>query len=254
VKIRTLIVDDEALARRSLSSLLETETDFEIVGECADGESALQAIAKREPDVVFLDVQMPGMDGFDLLNELGGERAPTVIFVTAYDQFAVRAFEAQALDYLMKPFRRERFQACLERVRQHLMTREVGRTPPASRLPDRVVVKCGDRLVFVPLDSLDYVRAAANYVRLHVGEAAYEVRERMTDMEARLPRDRFVRIHRSYIVNLAALKELYRAGDGEYLVALRSGRHLPVGPSYTALIRGALLSAQVARFGGTLGI
>jgi two-component system LytT family response regulator len=254
MKVRTLIVDDEALARRSLSSLLDAETDFEIVGECADGKSALAAIAQREPDLLFLDVQMPEMDGFELLGELGRKRAPAVIFVTAYDQFAVRAFEAQALDYLMKPFRRDRFQACLDRVRQHLMAREVGQTPPGSRLPDRVVVKCGDRLVFVPLDSLDYVRAAANYVRLHVGEAAYEVRERMTDMEARLPRDRFMRIHRSYIVNLAALRELYRAGDGEYLVALRSGRHLPVGPSYTALIRAALLSAQMARFGGTLGI
>lgn len=247
-------MDDEALARRSLSSLLDTEPDFEIVGECADGKSALAAIAHREPDLMFLDVQMPQMDGFELLGELGGTRAPAVIFVTAYDQFAVRAFEAQALDYLMKPFRRDRFQASLDRVRQHLARRELGQTPPGSRLPDRVVVKCGDRLVFVPLDSLDYVRAAANYVRLHVGEAAYEVRERMTDMEARLPRDRFVRIHRSYIVNLAALKELYRAGDGEYLVALRSGRQLPVGPSYTALIRCALRSARVARFGGTLGI
>jgi two-component system LytT family response regulator len=254
MKVRTLIVDDEALARRSLSSLLDAETDFEIVGECADGKSALAAIAQREPDLMFLDVQMPEMDGFELLGELGRKRAPAVIFVTAYDQFAVRAFEAQALDYLMKPFRRDRFQASLDRVRQHLRAREVGQTPPGSRLPDRVVVKCGDRLVFVPLDSLDYVRAAANYVRLHVGEAAYEVRERMTDMEARLPRDRFMRIHRSYIVNLAALKELYRAGDGEYLVALRSGRHVPVGPSYTALIRAALRSAQMARFGGTLGI
>src|SRR5882762_1170831 len=166
MKVRTLIVDDEALARRSLSSLLDTEPDFEIVGECADGKSALAAIAQREPDLMFLDVQMPQMDGFELLGELGGTRAPAVIFVTAYDQFAVRAFEAQALDYLMKPFRRDRFQASLDRVRQHLMMRELGQTPPGSRLPDRVVVKCGDRLVFVPLDSLDYVRAAANYVRL----------------------------------------------------------------------------------------
>jgi two-component system LytT family response regulator len=115
MKVRTLIVDDEALARRSLSSLLDTEPDFEIVGECADGKSALAAIAHREPDLMFLDVQMPQMDGFELLGELGGTRAPAVIFVTAYDQFAVRAFEAQALDYLMKPFRRDRFQASLDR-------------------------------------------------------------------------------------------------------------------------------------------
>jgi two-component system LytT family response regulator len=254
VTIRVLIVDDEALSRRSLSSLLEAESDFEVVGECADGRSALAAIVRREPDLIFLDVQMPEMDGFGLLGELGGVRAPVVIFVTAYEQFAVRAFEAQALDYLMKPFRRDRFQASLERVRRHFGTPEFGQSPPASRPPDRVAVRCGDRLVFVSLDSLDYVRAAANYVRLHVGETTYEVRERMTTMEMRLPRERFMRIHRSYIVNLAALKELCRAGDGEYLVTLRGGRHLPVGPSYTPLIRAALASAQLPRFGGSLGI
>jgi two-component system LytT family response regulator len=247
-------VDDEALARRSLSSLLEAESDFEVVGECADGRSALAAIVRREPDVMFLDVQMPEMDGFSLLKELGGERVPAVIFVTAYEKFAVRAFEAQALDYLMKPFRRDRFQAALERVRRHFGASELGQALPGSRPPDRMAVKCGDRLVFITLDSLDYVRAAANYVRLHVGEINYEVRERMTDMETRLPRERFIRIHRCYIVNLAALKDLYRAGDGEYLVTLRSGRRLPVGPKYTSLIRAALTNAQVPRFGGSLGI
>jgi two-component system, LytTR family, response regulator len=245
-------VDDEALARRSLSSLLEAESDFEVVGECADGRSALAAILRSEPDVVFLDVQMPEMDGFSLLSALSGERAPAVIFVTAYEKFAVRAFEAQALDYLMKPFRRDRFQASLERLRRHFGPSE--QALPGSRPPDRMAVKCGDRLVFITLDSLDYVRAAANYVRLHVGETTYEVRERMTAMEMRLPRERFIRIHRSYIVNLAALKDLYRAGDGEYLVTLSSGRRLPVGPKYTMLIRAALTNAQVPRFGGSLGI
>ncbi len=239
------------LARRSLSSLLEAESDFEVVGQCADARSALTAIARQEPHVVFLDVQMPEMDGFSLLRELGSLRTPAVIFVTAYEQFAVRAFEAQALDYLMKPFRRDRFQASLERVRRHFGARELGQALPP---PDRMAVRAGDRLVFVSLDSLDYIRAAANYVRLHVGEVTYEVRERMTAMEMRLPRERFIRIHRSYIINLAALKEVYRAGDGEYLVTMRNGRHLPVGPSYTSLIGTALKHAQVPRFGGSLGI
>jgi two-component system, LytTR family, response regulator len=252
VTIRALIVDDEALARRSLSSLLEAESDFEVVGECADGRSALAAILRSEPDVVFLDVQMPEMDGFSLLSTLSDKHAPAVIFVTAYEKFAVRAFEAQALDYLMKPFRRDRFQTSLERLRRHFSPSE--QALPGNRPPDRMAVKCGDRLVFITLDSLDYVRAAANYVRLHVGETTYEVRERMTAMEIRLPRERFIRIHRSYIVNLAALKDLYRAGDGEYLVTLRSGRRLPVGPKYTMLIRAALTNAQVPRFGGSLGI
>jgi two-component system LytT family response regulator len=246
-------VDDEALARRSLSSLLAAESDFEVVGECADGRSALATIVRCEPDVMFLDVQMPEMDGFSLLGELGGQRAPAVIFVTAYEKFAVRAFEAQALDYLMKPFRRDRFQASLERVRRHFGASELAQLS-GSRPPDRIAVKCGDRLVFITLDSLEYVSAAANYVRLHVGDTTYEARERMTAMETRLPREQFIRIHRSYIVNLTALRDLHRAGDGEYLVTLRSGRRLPVGPKYTALIRAALTNAQVPRFGGSLGI
>lgn len=248
-------MDDEVLARRNLSSLLEAEADFEIVGECGDGKAALRAIANHTPDLLFLDVQMPNLDGFDVLGGLGGQSAPAVIFVTTYDEFAVRAFEAQALDYLLKPFRRDRFQAALERARQRFAAREAAQSSGASwSPPDRMIVKCGDRLVFVPFDALEYVRAAANYVRLHVGEATYEVRERMNALEERLPRNRFVRIHRSYIVNLAALKELYRIGDGEYMVGVRSGRQLPVGPSYPSLIRSALLGAQVPRFGGTLGI
>jgi len=248
-------VDDEALARRNLSSLLDLEPDFEVVGECADGRSAVEAIADLEPDLVFLDVQMPAMNGFDVLGVLGAQRVPAVIFVTAYDQFAVQAFDAQALDYLLKPFRRDRFQASLERVRRELTSRNGLQLPSsAGNAPDRMLVKCADRLVFVPFDSLDFVRAAANYVQLHVGETVYSVRERITSMESRLPRDRFVRIHRSYIVNLAAISELYPVGGGEYMLALRGSRHLPVGPSYPASIRHALFTARVPRFGGAAGI
>jgi two-component system LytT family response regulator len=255
VKISTLIVDDEALARGSLSSLLQAEPDFKVVGECADGRAALSAIRREQPQLLFLDVHMPELDGFELLGELRDAPVPAVIFVTAYEQFAVRAFEAQALDYLLKPFRRERFAEAIERARRHLYgrtERPAHTDTPGRNTPDRMVVKSGDRLVFVPLEALEYVRAAANYVRLQVGAATYEIRERMNAMEARLPREQFLRIHRSYIVNRGAVRELYPAGDGEYLVVLRGGRHLPVGPSYTAAVRRALMAPELPRFGGSL--
>jgi two-component system LytT family response regulator len=248
-------VDDEALARKNLLSLLEAEADFEIAGECADGRSAVRSIAALEPDLVFLDVQMPGMTGFEVLEALGHERLPAVVFVTAFDQFAVKAFDAEALDYLLKPFRRERFQETLTRVRRGLVTRSaVKLLAPARAAPDRMVVRCGDRLVFVPFEELEFIRASANYVRLHLGLKTYDVRETIAAMESRLPGERFVRIHRSFIVNLAAVRELYHAGGGEYLVILRSDKQLPVGSSYAHVIHDALANAGVPRFGSLGGI
>jgi two-component system LytT family response regulator len=237
MKIRTLIVDDEPLARLNLSSLLEDEADFEVVGQCADARSALAMLGALHPQLVFLDIQMPGMTGFDLLGAAHGARPPAVVFVTAHEQFAARAFEVEALDYLLKPFRRERFQHVLARVRQHLAS------PPKLRLapePDRMLVKSGNRLVFVAFADLDYIRAAANYVTLHVGAATHEVRETIGDIVQRLPPERFLRLHRSYVVNLAALQSLEAAGGGDYVARLRTGRELPVGPSYTGAIREAL--------------
>lgn len=252
MKTRTLIVDDEELARRSLSSLLNLEPDFEVAGECADGRSAVEAIARIAPDLVFLDVQMPRMSGFEVLEAVQTVHAPAVVFVTAFDNFAVKAFESQAIDYLLKPFRHERFQASLERVRCRLMTTR--RPTPLGTTPDRMVVKSGDRLVFVRFDDVDFIRASANYLRVHLAQTSYEVRETLTMMESRLPRDRFVRIHRSYIVNLGAVQELYSAGGGEYLLSLRSGRQLPVGPSYPQVICNALANARIPRFGTIGGI
>jgi two-component system LytT family response regulator len=253
VNIRTLIVDDEVLARRNLSSLLELEPDFEVVGECADGQTARHAIETERPDLLFLDIQMPTLDGFGVLGGVQPERLPLVIFVTAYDQFAVRAFEAQALDYLLKPFRRERFRASLERARRSVAARSAG---PAAAFPgdtvQSMIVKCRDRLAFVHFDSLEYIRAAANYVHLHLLDATYEVRERMSSMEERLPANKFLRIHRSYIVSIAAVKELYAAGGGEFMVSLRGGRQLPVGPNYVESVHKALLTAHVPRFGAGL--
>ena len=252
---RTLIVDDEALARKHLLSLLADEKDFEMAGECADGKSAVRSIVALEPDLVFLDVQMPGMNGFEVLEALGRERLPAVVFVTAFDQFAVKAFDAEALDYLLKPFRRERFRETLTRVRRGLIARNPAQLLAPTRVaPDRMVVKCGDRLVFVPFDELDFIRASANYVRLHLGRSTYDARETIAAMESRLPTDRFVRIHRSFIVNLATVRELYHAGGGEYMVILRSDKQLPVGSSYAPIIRNALAHAGVPRFGTIGGI
>jgi two-component system LytT family response regulator len=241
-------VDDEVLARRNLSSLLNLEPDFEIVGECDEGEAALRAIETTQPDLVFLDVQMPMLDGFGVLCRIRPERMPLVVFVTAYDQFAVKAFEAQALDYLLKPFRRERFHASLDRVRRSIAARNANPTR-ASDSAQSMIVKCRDRLAFVHFDSLEFIRAAANYVHLHLLDATYEVRERIAVMEERLPANRFLRIHRSYIVNISAVKELCAAGAGEYMVSLRAGRQLPVGPNYVESVRKTLLTADVPRFG-----
>ena len=227
------------------------------MGECADAPSAAEAIAQLAPQLLFLDVQMPGMDGFELLDAVHAvaahEAAPmAIVFVTAHAQFAVQAFEAQALDYLLKPFRRERFEATLERVRQHLANPPaLPEDTPLTIEPDRMVVKSGHKLVFIPFDELEVVRAAANYVTLQFGQnEALDVREKIGVLAQRLPAARFLRIHRSYIVNLAQLRSLYPVGGGEYMAALRNGRELPVGPSYPAAIRRALEQAGIPRFGG----
>jgi two-component system, LytTR family, response regulator len=255
MKIRTLIVDDESLARRSLSSLLNLEADFEVIGECAEGGSAVQAIIDLRPDLVFLDVQMPRMTGLEVLEAVGSERSPAVIFVTAFAEFAIQAFDARAMDYLLKPFRRERFQESLDRVRHWLVERGAAQLPVAGRsAPDRMVVKSGDRLLFVPFDELDFIRASANYVRLHMGRTTHVIRETIAAMEVRLPADRFVRIHRSYIANLSAVRELYHAGGGEYMIVLRNERQLPVGPTYPPVIRRALSTACMPRVGTIGGI
>jgi two-component system LytT family response regulator len=251
MRIRTFVVDDEPLARLNLSSLLEGEPDFELAGQFADGRSAASAICEQRPDLVFLDVQMPNASGLEVIGSLAADGSPLVVFVTAYERYAVQAFEAQALDYLLKPFRRERFHATLDRVRSRFATPPRFATAQAQveRSPDRMIVKCGDRVVVVAFDELAYVRAAANYVQLHLADRTYDVREKISTMELRLPADRFLRVHRSYLVNLTALQELYPVGGGEYMIALRNGKQLPVGPTYPSSIRRALAGARLPRFG-----
>jgi len=252
-RIRTFIVDDEPLARLHLSSLLQDESDFEIAGVFADGQQAAEAIGRQRPDLVFLDVQMPALSGLDLALAIASASSPAIVFVTAHERYAVQAFETQALDYLLKPFRRERFRQTLERARRRFgllrQTPDPGRLDATAAAAERIAVKCGDRIVLVELRQLAYVRAAANYVQLYVGDRIYEVREKISSMQQQLPAERFVRVHRSYLVNLEAVLEMYPVGGGEYMIGLRNGKQLPVGPTYPAAIRRLLAESSVPQFG-----
>ena len=242
-KIRTLVVDDEPLARERLTSLLSAEQDIEIVGQCRDGEEAVTAIVDHSPDLVFLDVQMPAMNGFEVIDAVGPERMPLVIFVTAYDQHALRAFQVRALDYVLKPFDRERFQEALQRARAHIQRDETGdlgrrllalvkdlrRDQPKT---DRLVVKSGGRLFFLRVDEIDWIEAAGNYVRLHVGTTSHLLRETMNAIEGRLDPEKFFRIHRSRIVNMERIQEMQPWLNGEYAVVLRTGTRLTLSRGY----------------------
>lgn len=243
MSIRTLIVDDEPLARERIKALLEDESDIEVVGECASGRKAVSAIQRQAPDLLFLDVQMPELDGFGVLATLDPERLPVVIFVTAYDQYALRAFEVHALDYLLKPFDRERFKKALERVRAELQRDKVGDLSqrllalledikPEHKSLKRVMIKSDGRVYFVKAEEIDWIEAAGNYVRLHVGGKTHLQREKMNELESRLDPERFVRIHRSTIVNIETIKELEPWFRGEYVVVLHDGTRLILTRSY----------------------
>jgi two-component system LytT family response regulator len=242
-KIRTLVVDDEPLARERLMGLLAGEPDIETIGQCRDGEEAVRAIIEHSPDLVFLDVQMPAMNGFEVIDAVGSERMPLVIFVTAYDQHALKAFQVRALDYVLKPFDRERFQDALQRARAHIQRDETGdlgrrllalvkdlrRDQPKT---DRLVVKSGGRLFFLRTDEIDWIEAAGNYVRLHVGNTSHLLRETMNAIEGRLDPEKFFRIHRSRIVNMERIQEMQPWLNGEYAVVLRTGTRLTLSRGY----------------------
>jgi two-component system LytT family response regulator len=244
-KIRALVVDDEPMARDRVLSLLQQEEDVEVVGECGDGTQAVAAIQHQSPDLVFLDVQMPGHNAFEVIQAVGAERMPTVIFVTAYDEYALKAFEVHALDYLLKPFGRDRFQRTLQHARASLERRRAGdlgrrllalvndiKTEPGPPRLDRLVVKSGGRVFFLRTDEIDWIEAAGNYVRLHLGEESHLFRETMNRMESRLDSRRFVRIHRSRIVNTERVKELQPWFNGEHVVVLQNGTRLTLSRGY----------------------
>jgi len=242
-KIRAMVVDDEAMARERVVSLLRQEQDIELIGECSDGQQAVNAITSQQPDLVFLDVQMPAVDGFRVIEQVGPEKMPAVVFVTAYDEYAVRAFEVHALDYLLKPFGRERFQQTLQHARTHVERRRAGDLgkrlmalvqdiKPEPQKLDRLVVKSGGRVFFLRTEDIVWIEAAGNYVRLHLGEDSHLFRETMNGIEARLDPQRFVRIHRSRIVNSDRIKELQPWFNGEYVVVLQNGTRLTLSRGY----------------------
>ena len=239
-KIRTLIVDDEPLARRRIRSLLSTEPDIEVVGESGDGTSAVSSILESKPDLVFLDVQMPELDGFGVLEKVCTVHLPLIVFVTAYDRYAVKAFESHAVDYLLKPFKRERFFDALARVKEYF--RQNDSTEYEERLAqmfrqmkqtkERLVIRAGGRLIFLRYADIDWIEAAANYARIHVGKELHTIREKISTLEEKLDPQTFVRIHRSIIVNADKIREIQSCGPGEYVVILRDGKELPLGRSY----------------------
>jgi two-component system LytT family response regulator len=260
-RIRVMVVEDEARQRARLSRLIEATTDFELVGEATNGADALSAIRTERPDLVLLDVQMPEMNGLEVLEALGPQDLPAVIFVTAYDQYALRAFELHALDYLLKPFDDERFERMLERARariRHGQVEALGQqllslltylnlspTPTESSLGEgvapapaephhmeRFAIKIGGRMVLLKVAEVDWIAGAGVYVELHTGKKRYHLRETLSNLEARLDTSRFVRIHRSTIVNLDRIKELVPHFHGEYLVLLDDGTQLKLSRSY----------------------
>jgi two-component system LytT family response regulator len=241
--VRTLIVDDEPLARERIRSLLEEESDIEIVQECGDGKEAAETILRERPDLVFLDVQMPEMTGFEVIEAVGPEQMPTVIFVTAYDQYALHAFEAHALDYILKPFDQERFERALQKARGTIQRQKEGdiserlrslleELRPRPRYVDRLVVRSGARITFLRTEEVEWVDAEGNYVRLHVGKKSYLLRETMSGIEAKLDPERFIRIHRSTIVNIERIKSLETLFQGEYVVHLEDGTKLTSSRGY----------------------
>ncbi|HYE74126.1 MAG TPA: LytTR family DNA-binding domain-containing protein, partial [Blastocatellia bacterium] len=250
-KIRAILVDDEKPARRRLRELLERQSEIAIVGECSNGEDAVQKIRETKPDLLFLDIQMPGLDGFGVVNEIGAAQMPATIFVTAYDQYALKAFEVSALDYLLKPFSDERFERSLSRVLSFIRTQQreelnqrilalLDQVQPshakqsvntASPL-DCLIIKNGGRVIFLQVEEIDWIEAAGVYVQLHAGKKTLLHRMSLSELESKLDARRFVRIHRSAIVNLQKIKELHPHSHGDFLVVMHDGTELKLSRSY----------------------
>jgi two-component system LytT family response regulator len=241
--VSVLIVDDEPLARDGVRLHLELESDFRVLGEAGSGEEAIGLIEELRPDLVFLDVQMPGIDGFGVIETVGVEQMPVTIFVTAYDQFALKDFDAHALDYLLKPFDAERFHAAVVRAREQLRSRRlgdvegqlaalIGELRGKREFLERIVVRTGGRILILRVDDIDWLEAASNYVRIHASGRQYLLRETMSNLEARLDPGRFVRIHRSTMVRLDRIRELEPLFQGDYVLILEDGTRLTSSRGY----------------------
>lgn len=267
-KIRTLIIDDEPTARRGVRLLLDRDPDIAVCGEAASGPEAARKITEEKPDLVFLDVQMPEMDGFKVLESVRHRHVPVVVFVTAYDQHALRAFEVSAVDYLLKPFDDERFAAALQRAKteharrqsdalglklDHLLAYlQAGPGGPPSPAPapieeavqaDRVLLKSGGEIYFLKADEIDWIEAEGDYMKFHAGGRAHLLRETMARLEERLDGAKFIRIHRSTIVNIDRVRKLSPSFAGEYAVVLHDGTKLKLSRGYHDRLQGLLKSA-----------
>jgi two-component system LytT family response regulator len=248
-KIRALIVDDEPLARRNIRVLLEDDPEIELIAECGSGAEALKVIQRQAPDLLFLDIQMPEMSGFEVLERIEAAQIPAIVFVTAFDQYAIKAFEVHALDYLLKPFDDARFEKSLRQAKSQIEQREINqlskrlialledrglqpeKMPRGGSYLSRLMIKSASRVFFLKVDEIDWIEAADYYVKLHVGRRSHLLRETMNDLEAKLDPEKFLRIHRSSIVNLDRIKEMHPHFNGEYVVVLQDGTELKLSRS-----------------------
>lgn len=266
-RVRTIIVDDELLARRGLKTLVEGRPDFAVAAVCANGRDAIARIAELKPDLVLLDIQMPEISGFDVLERLPKDNMPVVVFVTAYDEYAIRAFEARALDYLLKPVSQKRLDDALDRAAARVRDRrlaeygatllaavaeiqdgakaEAGSTAPRAAWLERIMVKVGEAIQFVEVADIEWIQGADYYVTLHAGGKEYLYRESLKHLEDRLDPTQFVRIHMSAIVNLGKVREIRKVFGGEYAVTLSGGKRLAVSRRR----KKDLLDLGAARFG-----
>jgi len=250
-RIRVLVVDDEPLAREKIRTMVADDPEIEIIGECVNGEEAVAAVESLLPDLMLLDVQMPLIDGFAVLAALKSVHLPAVIFITAFDHYAVHAFEVHALDYLLKPFDRERFDAAITHAKAHIWRERTGQLDPrilallkqieaGSKHLERLVVKTSGRVFFLLTDDIDWIEAEGNYVNVHTAQKAYLLRESISSLEAQLDSKKFIRIHRSTIVHLSRIKELQSWSHGEYRVILHDGTQLTLSRNYRENLQNVL--------------
>lgn len=243
VRLRAIVVDDEMLARQIIREMLEHDDEVEIVAECINGREAVEAIQTHQPDLLFLDIQMPEVAGFEVLEAMKGERSPIVIFVTAYDQYAVRAFDYHALDYLLKPFDRERFEMAVSRAKAQLRRDRNGELDKRivallealkaeARYVERLVIKNGGRVFFLETGEVNWIEAEGNYVRLHTDKKAHLLRETISSLEEQLDPKKFLRVHRSTIVRIDSIRELQPWFHGEYHIILHNGTKLTLSRNY----------------------
>jgi two-component system, LytTR family, response regulator len=267
-KIRAIVVDDELLAHKALRAMLKDDPEMEVIAECRNGKEAVKAIREQSPDIVFLDIQMPEMDGFQVVEEIGVARMPVTVFVTAYDKHALRAFEAHALDYLLKPFDHDRFNTALQRAKTFVRQQKLGEIneslfavlkdlkPKSDELPsetgkvaekepiDRVVIKSGGRIYFLKTEEIDWVEGTSNYLTLHSANGTHLIRETMGAFHAKLDPKKFLRIHRSTIVNIDRIKDITPLFKGEYIISLTTGKRLRSSRGYRHELRPLLDQAR----------